>query len=417
VKVWKLILCLVLLVVLVAVVACGTNEESASTTVAPATTTTTQAPATTAPPTTAIQETTTAPASTDTTLGPGESVTLNWASGLQSTSAVYTDFVIPWSKWVEAKTNGRLRFNFQVDSTVLPPPQILDGVANGVADMGDLFMGLYPGRFPLCDVAMLPFIYTYPTARDAGATITALAQKYPGMGDEFTSAGVKLLGFMPLGAGQIQTTKKQVKTMADLKGMILEAHSGDYVNQALKLLGATPEQIDPSEGFDSLAKGVVQGTIGEYEFIVSAGFNKVINYTTEVGGLGQGMEAIVINPDAWNKIPADIQAFLSGEAMQAFTDAMGYFEDQADQKDRTILDQQYKDAGTGGVYVLPADELATWMTTIQPVYQSWIDAATKSGADGAAMYADAQAFAKQFAYGTYSTDYPETLMTQWAAMQ
>jgi TRAP-type C4-dicarboxylate transport system substrate-binding protein len=88
-------------------------------------------------------------------------------------------------------------------------------------------------------------------------------QKYPELEAEFTNASVESLGFMPMGAGRIQTTEKEVKTMAGMNCLILECHAGEAAGQALQLIGATPEQIDPSEGFDALAKGIVNGTIGE----------------------------------------------------------------------------------------------------------------------------------------------------------
>ncbi len=417
-KLSKLFSVLLLVVLVLGVVACGGEETTTTagpdTTVAPATTTT-AAPVSS--DTTAAPSTDTTEASTDTTLGAGESVTLVWASGLQSQSPTYSEFVVNWAKWVETKTSGRLKFDFQIDGSVLPPPQILDGVSTGVADVGDLFMGLFAGRFPLNEVVSLPFMFSYPSARAAGLTATALVDKYPELEAEFTKANVKFLGFMPMGPGQIHTTKKPVKTAADLKGLVLESHSGEYVAEALKLLGATPEQINPAEGFDALAKGIVAGTVGEFEFIAASGFSAVINYSTEVGTLGQGMEAVVMNLDSWSKLPADIQAFLEGEAFAAYMEVMGFFMDQNDKAARDQLDKQYKDAGNEGVYVLPPAEVEAWKVTIAPVWDKWVENANKLGANGAAILADAQAFAKQYAYGTYAAEYPESLMKAWGILK
>jgi TRAP-type C4-dicarboxylate transport system substrate-binding protein len=394
-----------LAVLLVSVAACG--EDKATTTTAATTGGGTE---TTAAPT----ETTAAP--TETTAS-GEVYKLIWASGLQSNSPTYTDFIVKWAEWLTAKSGGRLQIEFQVDGSVLPPPEVLDGVANGVADMGDLFMGLYAGRFPLNEVVMLPLMFQYPTARCAGLTATELLKKYPALEEEFTNAGVKFLGFMPMGAGQIHTTEKPIKTAADLNGVVLEAHSGEYVSQALQLLGATPEQIEPAEGFDALAKGIVEGTVGEFEFIVSAGFSEVINYSTEIGSFGQGMEAVVMNIDAWNNLPADLQELLAGEAMTAYTEVMGAFMDEADKTARDTLDAQYKAAGHEGVYVLPPAELEAWKTLILPVWDSWVENAKALGAPAEEMLADAQAFAAQFAYGTYSLDFPQQMMQEWGMTQ
>lgn len=401
-KAARLILCLALAAVLLSVAACG-GGETTTTTAAPSGGTTTTGAAT--------SET------TGTTAAPGEVYTLTWATGMQSTGPTYNDLMLNWAKWIEAKSGGRLKIEFQPDGAVLPPPEILDGVANGVADVGDIFLGIFSGRFPLHEVISLPLMYGYPSARAAGLTATELIKKYPQLQQEFTAANVKFLGYMPMGPGQLHTTKKQIKTAADLKGMVLESHQGQYVAEALKLLGATPEQISPAEGFDALAKGIVEGTIGEFEFIVNSGFSEVISHSTEVGNFGQGLEAVIMNLQAWDKLPADLQELLAGEGMRAYMEVAGYMMDVNDQAARAQLDQKYKDAGTGGVYVLPAAELEAWKTTITPVYDMWIKAATAAGAPGAEMLADSQAWAKQFAYGTYSAEFPRSIMKEWGLPQ
>ncbi len=312
-KTWRLIVFLVLAVALVSVMAaCGEDKGGPDTTAAPVTTA--------GPDTTAAPVTTAGPATTEAggpeTTAPAQVIKLVWGSAMQSVSPTYNDLMIPWAAWIEEKSGGRLQFDFKIDEIILKAPELLDGIVSGVADMGDFFVGIYAGRFPLNEVLTLPFLYGYPAARAAGTTATELAKKYPALEEEFTKAGVKFLAYMPMGPGQLHTTKKAVKTMADLKGMVLESHSGEYAAEALKLLGATPEQIPPMEGYDALAKGIVGGTIGEFEFIVSSGFNTVINHSTEVGGFGQGFAALVINLDVWNKLPADLQELLAGEGQR-----------------------------------------------------------------------------------------------------
>jgi len=409
-KVWKIILSLMLVATLFAVAACG-GEDETTTTVASGGTETTAAGGT---ETTAAGNTETTAASTETTAGgaSGDVYKLTWATGLQSTSLMYTDFLVPWGKWLEEKSGGRLVMEFMPDGSILPPPEILDGVADGVADVGDLFMGLYAGRFPLNEMLMLPLLFDYPASRAAGLTATDLAAKYPQLGEEFAAANVTFLGYMPMGPGQIQTTEKQVKTAADLKGMVIESHTGQYGAEALKALGATPEQINPAEGFDALAKGIVEGTVGEFEFIVSAGFNQVINYSTVVGTFGNGFEAVVMNKGAWDKLPADLQELLSGEGMKAYMEVCGYLMDKNDMAARDTLDAQYKAAGREGVYELPDAEKEQWRVTIAPVWDMWSAAATSAGAPAADMLADAQTLAAQYAYG-YSTEYPEQMLAEW----
>jgi hypothetical protein len=113
VETWKMVLGTLLLGVLfvVAAAACGGGTETATKAVAQ----TTEGIATTTEGMT--------PGGAETTMGPGESVTLNWGSGMQSTTGTYTDFMAPWGDWVNTVTNGRVTINWQIDSTIMAPPR------------------------------------------------------------------------------------------------------------------------------------------------------------------------------------------------------------------------------------------------------------------------------------------------------
>ncbi|MCX8033525.1 MAG: TRAP transporter substrate-binding protein DctP [Thermoleophilia bacterium] len=356
--------------------------------------------------------TSTAPVSTEQTTSGGETYTINWVTAMQSTTPTF-EWMQKWAAWMEKKSGGRLKFNFQPDETVLKAPELLDGVKNAVGDMSDIFLGLYSGRFPVTDVVYLPFLFEYPAGRALGATVTELAKKYPQIQAEFEAQGVKLLGFMPMGAGgQIHLTNKQVKTMADLKGVSLEAHGGDVLNEVLKALGATPASISPAEGYDALSKGIVGGMVGEYEFIMSSGFYELMKYSVEVGGLSFALEAVIMNLDFWNKLPADLQQLLVEEGMKAYCEVAGYIVDKNDMGFRTKLDEAEKAKG-GGIYVLPAEERQQWKDIAVAKWDLWKGAAAATGAPADQILIDAQSLAKQFSYGSYATDYPEKVLAEW----
>ncbi len=340
-------------------------------------------------------------------------VKLTWATAQTSTTPTYKDTMVPWAKWIEKKSGGRLQIQFQPDETVLKAPEILDGVKGGVADMGDFQMGIYAGRFPLNEYIMLPLLFEYPASRAAGLTATELVKKYPQLEKEFEAAGVKLLGFMPMGAGQIHTTKKPIRTMEDLKGVVIECHSGRYVTEAIKTLGATPASISPAEGYDALAKGIVQGMIGEYEFAISSGFYQLFNYTTEVGSLGMSFEAVVMNLDKWNSLPQDLQQLLVGEGMKAFMEVHSYRTDKNEIAFREQIEQKYLKTGKDPIYVLPDAEKEKWEKIIKPSWDLWVKDAEAKGAPGKEILNDAINLAKKYAYDTYPKDYPEQMLKEW----
>jgi TRAP-type C4-dicarboxylate transport system substrate-binding protein len=97
------------------------------------------------------------------------------------------------------------------------PPQLYDQAKDGVADIVWTVPGYAAGRFPLSQVFELPFTMTNAeaTSRAAWEFVQAHGQQ------EFKD--VHLLAAHVHGPGVMFTTKKQMKSMDDFKGMKFRA--------------------------------------------------------------------------------------------------------------------------------------------------------------------------------------------------
>jgi TRAP-type transport system periplasmic protein len=361
-----------------------------------ATTATVTATATaTATATTTAVATTTATATT--TVVPDKVYTLRYGYSHPPTSADAL-FDVGWTKWITEQSKGQIQFKHFPSGQAAASNQLLAAVKNGVLDLADMGTGRYAGIFPLHELGQLPMIM--PDAYAGGMAMWDLDQKYPEFHDEIASTGVTLIAYAHGGGGNFFTTKKPIKVLADLKGMIL-IETGIYNVQAAKLLGYTAEDVAPPEQYDAVAKGVVNGIDTNYvAHVNNSKTYETCNYATEVGLCGSD-KFVVMNPATLASLPANLQKlFTDVPNVLRVQTAMGYQWDIANQKAKVKTEEAMKARGFGGIYTLPADEKAKWLAAVAPLTETWVKAASvKVGeAKARAILADAIKI-----YSTYST--------------
>ncbi|MDA8125740.1 MAG: TRAP transporter substrate-binding protein [Deltaproteobacteria bacterium] len=209
----------------------------------------------------------------------------------------------PWAKKVEEATKGKVKIDIFASQTLAKGPDIRNAVKSGVADIGFCFHGYWPDLTPLYDVVTLPSLP--PRSAEKGSEMAwKLYEKFPAMQKEFSD--VKLLNLWTSPPRFILTTKKQVKTLEDLKGLKIRISGGPPTEQ-MKAFGAVPVLMPGTEIYQALEKGVLDGTDASWEAIQSFRFYEVAKYYTFTS-LSSTNFSLVMNKDKWESLPKDVQA-------------------------------------------------------------------------------------------------------------
>ena len=129
-----------------------------------------------------------------------------------------SQLLVPWCDKIAKDSANRLKCQvypaMQLGGT---PPQLVDQVKDGVADIVWTLPGYTAGRFPLMEVFELPFM-----SANAEATSQAAWEYYEKYAQkEFP--GVRMLAVNVHDNGYVHGRDKQVKTLADFKGMKMRA--------------------------------------------------------------------------------------------------------------------------------------------------------------------------------------------------
>ena len=144
-----------------------------------------------------------------------------------------------------------------------------------------------------------------------------------------------------------------MRKLEDLKGQKLRSGGGTV--DLLKAWGAVPMAMPMSEAYESLSKGVVDGTFAVAETLSGFKLADPVKYLTIPPVSTSSCQCVVMNKQKWDALPADIK--------KVFTDVSGeWAEKQAFvwmYYDKTGMDY-FKSLGKGReIIVIPASSETT----------------------------------------------------------
>lgn len=206
-----------------------------------------------------------------------------------------------WGKDVEAATQGRVTVTLFAASTLSPPMQVYDNTVKGIVDVGTNLLAYSPGRLPLSEVLQQPL--GYKNGLQASKCSDAYYKKFKPK--EFDD--VKVM-FLHAAAPGFIFTKKPVKSIEEVKGLRIRANAENA--DIVKVLGAAPVTMPVTEAYDSLSRGVVDGTLFPIEALQGFKIGEVVKTVIENYGVSYATSMYcIMNKDKWNAIsPADQKA-------------------------------------------------------------------------------------------------------------
>ena len=308
-------------------------------------------------------------------------------------SNTHAKLLAPWCERIERETVGRLKCqlfpSMQLGGT---PQQLYDQVRDGVADVVWTLPGYTANRFPMMEVFELPFISSQAEATSKAAW--EFYEKHPR--EELRE--VKPLAIHVHDAGYVHTREKQIRVLADFRGLKLRAPTRQ-TNRLLAALGATPVSMPVTGLADAIGKGVLDGAMIPWEVVPAVRVHEVVRYHTEtdsnVPAMYTAVFLLAMNKRAYDDLPADLRGVIDRNSGAALSAQAGRIWDEATAPARKLA----VDRGNT-VYVVPAAELAGWQRAAQPVIVEWVADMNRRKLNGDALLADARAMIARNSPGT-----------------
>lgn len=316
-------------------------------------------------------------------LGVFSGLTAAWAGPTQLT---YSIFFPPnhgqkkaadtWAKEVEKRTQGQVKIQIFAGGSLTQADQCYDGVVKGISDMCMSAFAYTRGRFPVMEALDLPL--GYPNGRTATRVANEFYQKLKPR--ELNQ--VKVLYLHAHGPGLLHTVKP-VRTLEDLRGM--KIRSTGLSAKVISALGAVPVAMPQGSTYESLQKGVVEGTIGPIEVLKGWKQAEVIKNTTECRDIGYTTAMfVVMNLKKWNSLPPNVRKAIE-EVSAQWIDVHGKAWDDLDAEGRA-----YSLKLGNKVIPLSKAESLRWRKAVDPVIDEYVKTVKASGVSGKTVVQDAE---------------------------
>jgi TRAP-type C4-dicarboxylate transport system substrate-binding protein len=219
-------------------------------------------------------------------------------------------WVVGWAKTIEDESKGKLKITIYPNGQLVGPPnRQFDAARNGIVDISFCLHGVTPGRYPMTELANLPFVWP-----SGGANVPLMSQRMTELGPKYLYSehkGLHVL-FMEMANPIVIYSKTPLHSVADFKGKKIR-YASITNKQLLEALGAVPLLVPPPESQDALAKGIVEGATFPHEAGLAYDLASVVHYAIEPP-LASATFAMVMNPAKYNALPADLRAVLDKES-------------------------------------------------------------------------------------------------------
>jgi TRAP-type transport system periplasmic protein len=202
------------------------------------------------------------------------------------------------------KLAGKVEVTQYAGGTLLTAPKMAAGVSSGIADIGLSHCSYSRGRFPVLEVMELPL--GFPSAWIATHVANDFYEKYkPKEWDTYHT-----LMFSNSPPNVVQTIKKPVKTLDELKGMKIRGTG--RIGDIVKALGAIPMPIETVDLYETMRRGVIDGNLGPIEQLKGFKIGELQKYASATWKVGSVFQFyVVMNKRRWDSLPPDVKKVIT----------------------------------------------------------------------------------------------------------
>ena len=253
-----------------------------------------------------------------------------WPKGLPGLGSAPENF----ARRVGEMSNGRLTVRVYGAGEVVPPFEVFDAVAQGVAEMGHGAAYYWKGKIPAS---------VFYTAVPFGMTAQEMnGWLHYGGGLELWRELYAPFGVRPFAGGStgVQMAgwfNRELKSAADLDG--LKMRIPGLAGEVFAASGGTAVRLAGGEIYTSMQTGVIDAVewVGPYNDR-TLGLMEVAEYYYYPGWHEPGaMLEFTVNQDAFDQLPHDLQAIVEGAARATNQDMLDEFTARNNQSLTTLL--------------------------------------------------------------------------------
>jgi len=213
---------------------------------------------------------------------------------------------LEFKDYVERHTQGGIKVEVYPGFQLGSMPEMVDQAKIGAIQATTVFSAAATLYVPEINLIYIPFLFSSPE-------MTWRVFEGP-MGDTFNKLWLKA-GFVPLymadngGSRAFGTTKRQIKSPADLKGLKIRIPESEALKIFMESCGAAAPVITFNQLYTSIQTGVIDGLETPVAVLSFASLDEVIKYAS-ITNHTWDMVFLIVNQNWFKKLPENYQKIL-----------------------------------------------------------------------------------------------------------
>lgn len=308
-----------------------------------------------------------------------DTFTLTVAAGqppraLPSLAAV-ENFFVPEvnSRLEENGSEHKIKFREAYAGSLIRPTQVLQGVKDGLADIGYVPVIFHPDKLPLEQISFVtPFCST--DVAKVSAAMDAVYAALPEMIEQYAAFNQVRLAGTGVDSYELHSSKP-VRNYGDLSGMKVAAPGGAL--NWMRGTEMTPVSSNMMEYYNSVRTGVYDAFLVMGSTIFGMKYPEVAPYISEVNLGSTYVAVLTMNKDSLDRLPQDVQDVIWDVAL--------------DYQD--VANQAYQAAGEKALAALPnwengelipfkSSDREAWANAMPNLAKEWAAAMDAKGLPG-----------------------------------
>ncbi len=278
-----------------------------------------------------------------------------------------------WGDQVAERSGGKVKFEYYPGGVLFKAFETLDAVPGRIADISNFVPSVMQARFPLT-AGMLSFLdpgfpVTVEGGVAAGKACMTLYEEFPEVRAEW-EGWCKFI-FMDYNVTlSTLLSNKEIRVPSDIAGLKFGGTLGRK-EEIVKHYGGASVHVIPPEIYMSMDRGVIDVAFANWSIVKDHKLWEVAKYSL-VGNFGSFGDVVVMNVEAWNELPPDVQKLMidvSEEMLPMLTEL--FLANAKEGQDAFVA--------AGGTIVTPTtEEWDQWQKDLDElVFPDWLNAAVE----------------------------------------
>ncbi|QDO97955.1 TRAP transporter substrate-binding protein [Ferrovibrio terrae] len=266
--------------------------------------------------------------------------------------------VVQMGKLINERTNGKHSVKVFGQSALGSEKDTIEQTKLGALDMVRVNISAFNNIAPETVVPALPFVFK---------STEHMRRVLDGpVGEDILKAlepqGFIGLAFYDSGARSFYTTKKPIKTVADMKGMKVRVQQSDMWVAMMQALGANATPLPYAEVYTALKTGVVDAAENNWPSYDSSRHYEVAKFYSRTEH-SLAPELLVFSKRVWDGLPKDEQEIIRKAAKESVPFMRKQWDDRETASRKTVEG--------GGAQVISDIDKKSFQSAMQPVYDKF----------------------------------------------